>query len=605
MRRFLLFLLSLTVACGLLPRAGVTPTVPPTAISTATRLPATSAPSATLRPSPTTTYTPLPPTPTATVRSADDRLIADDVIFHPDPHLYSGDIVSLEVLAPAPPPPGWEGAAVKIYLDDASGEPLAQNNISRHGLAGRLQATFTWVWDTRGRVGPQTVLVEVAPNAVEGVAATPQTLAVTVDLLPAPQRPAPEPEAEWARVETGCCIFNYLTHTAAARDLDGIRAQADAAFAYIESVLGVHREQKVVFTLASKLIGHGGFASGEITLSYLDRNPAASDLYSLFVHEGTHILDRQIATTKPTIMTEGLAVFVAGGHYRAEPLQQRAASLLALNRYLPLEALANGFYTAQHEIGYLEAGAFIQYLVERFGWERFRSMYANFHNAPTDAQMLDAALQAQYGQGLDALEADWLTALEALPPDPDQVDNLRLTIELYDTLRRYQHDLDPSDYFLTAWLPSGQGARERGITADFLRHPSAPENLALETMLVAAADAIGAKNFAGASLLLAGVNTALEARSLAASPAAAEHLAVVKQVLAAGYEPQRISLSGVQAHVTAIQHWPRLDPLLLQRGAGGWQILASGAARRIGGSLFDGIIGAWAEQLWPVFRTAS
>jgi hypothetical protein len=242
--------------------------------------------------------------------------------------------------------------------------------------------------------------------------------------------------------------------------------------------------------------------------------------------------------------------------------------------------------------------------VERFGWERFRAMYAGFQNAPSDAQMLDAGLQAQYGEGLDALEAEWLASLQALPPDPEQVDDLRLTIELYDTLRRYQHDLDPSDYFLTAWLPAGQGARERGITADFLRHPSAPENLALETMLVAAADAIGAENFAGASLLLAGVNTALDAHSLAASPAAAEQLAVVNQVLAAGYEPQRITLSGVQAHVTAIQQWPRLDPLLLQRGAGGWQILASGA-RRTGGALFDGIIRAWAARLWPVMRTAS
>ena len=36
---------------------------------------------------------------------------------------------------------------------------------------------------------------------------------------------------------------------------------------------------------------------------------------------------------------------------------------------------------------------------------------------------------------------------------PGPVDNLRLTIRLYDTLRRYQQLDDPSAYFLTAWLP--------------------------------------------------------------------------------------------------------------------------------------------------------
>ncbi|MEP7356933.1 MAG: hypothetical protein ABI847_06805 [Anaerolineales bacterium] len=595
MRRFLLFLLSLTVACGLLPRARLTPTVPPTAALTATRLPPTSAPSATLSPTYTPTHTPThPPTASPPPAAGADQLTPADVIFHPDPQLYSGDIVSLEVLAPATGP-AWDGAQAKIYLDQASGAPLAQNNFARYGLASRLQATFTWVWDTHGREGRQTIIVEAQPNAVNGVAAARQTLTLSVDLLPAVERPEPEPEAEWATAESDCCVFHYLTHTAAARDLDTIRAQADAAFVHIEQVLGVQRQQKVVFTLASKLIGHGGFASGEVTLSYLDRNPAASDLFTLFSHEGTHILDRQISNTRPTIMTEGLAVFVAGGHFKAEPLQQRAAGLLALNRYLPLRALADGVYTAQHEIGYLEGGGFIQYLVERFGWDRFRAMYAAFQNAPSDSQMLDAGLQAQYGEGLDALEAEWLDSLAELPPDPAQTDDLRLTVELYDSIRRYQHDLDPSDYFLTAWLPGGQTARERGITADFIRRPAAPENLALETLLVAAADALRAQNYHDASALLAGVNAALDAHSLAASPLAADQLGVVNQVLEAGYEPQRITLSGVEARVSAIRQWPRLEPLLLQRGAGGWQILASGADR----GLFDGIIGAWAARLWP------
>ena len=192
--------------------------------------------------------------------------------------------------------------------------------------------------------------------------------------------------------------------------------------------------------------------------------------------------------------------------------------------------------------------------------------------------MLDAALQAQYGQGLSALEAAWLAYLQALPADPAQVDDLRQTIRRYDTLRRYQQLDDPSAYFLTAWLPDGTEARGRGLFADFIRHPDGPDNIALEVMLVAAGQAQNAGDYHGAARLLDGVNAALDTGSLAANPLAAEELAVVRQVLAVGYEPQRITLVQDVAAVQAVSRgaWPRLDQLILRRGAGGWQVLASG-----------------------------
>jgi hypothetical protein len=418
--------------------------------------------------------------------------------------------------------------------------------------------------------------VEVDPPAEKGVRPISQTLAVPVTILPADARPAPEAEAQWASAESDCCVFHYLTNTAAARYIDLIRATADAALAHDEAVLGVKRQGKITFTMLSRLLGNGGFTANEVSIVYIDRNAAASDLYTIFAHEGTHVLDQQIAQTRPTIMTEGLAVYVAGGHFKAEPLEARAAALLTLNRYIPFSALANNFYLSQHEIGYLEAAAFIQYLVDQYGWPDFRTLYGSFHAAPSDAQMLDAGLQAQYGQSLTVLEAAWLAHLKSLPPDPGQVDDLRLTIALYDAMRRYQRLDDSTAYFLTAWLPDGTEARKRGILADFIRHPNSPDNIALETMLVAAGQALTTQAYDRAGALLDGVNAALDAGSLEANPLAAEQLAVVRQVLAAGYEPQRITLNHDSATVEAISQWPRLDQLTLRRGAGGWQVLASG-----------------------------
>jgi len=495
------------------------------------------------------------------------------VRFQPGPRLYSGDIVSIEVIA-EDAPRGWQGAPVTLYVDERGAEPLERQSLGRFGLGGRTQATFTWAWDTTGREGPQTVIIVAAPVAVDGGVRPPeQVLTLTVPILPAEARTAPEAGAQWARAESACCIFHYLTGTAAERDIELIRGEADAAFRHVEQTLGVVRDRQVVFTLMSRLVGHGGFAAGEITLSYLDRNPAVTQLPQLFAHEATHILDRKLAQNKPTILIEGLAVYVAGGHFKPEPLTERAAAVLALGRYIPLADLANAFYPAQHEIGYLEAGAFIKYLVERDGWERFVQMYASFQSAPTDAAVLDAGLRANYGLTLAEMEAEWLDYLRALPPMPDQVEDLRLSVDLFDTLRRYQQALDPAGYFLSAWLPDGRRGRERGIVADFVRQPDADDNVALEAMLDAAGWALQGGEFAQAEALLGAVNVALDANDLAAAPLAADYQQIVMELRAQGYTAQDIRLFEEQAEVLAIREWPVLEALTLVRAEAGWQVL--------------------------------
>jgi hypothetical protein len=535
------------------------------AAATPTRLPPTATARPLANPLPAASSTPASPY----------ALTAADVHFEPDPQLYSGDVASIVVVGPGSAAL-WRGTHAKLFVDGPDGPPRAQVGFDPYGIGSQWQATFTWQWDTTGLVGPQTVYVEVDPPANQAGEVVPQTLAVPVNILPASARPAPEAQAQWETAESNCCIFHYITGTAAARDIDLIRSTADSALAHDATVLGVQRRDKITFTLLSRLLGNGGFTASEVSITYIDRNAAASDLFTLFAHEGTHVLDRMIARTRPVMMTEGLAVFVAGGHFKTEPLDERAAGLLALGRYEPLTDLANDFYNSQHEVGYLEAGAFIQYLVDHYGWARFRQLYGAFLVAPTDAQMLDAALLAQYGQGLSAMEGEWLAHLKALPPDPQQVLDLQLTIGLYDTMRRYQQLDDPSAYFLTAWLPDGTEARQRGLLADFIRHPDGPNNITLETMLIAAGQALNAGDYMRTSTLLDSVNGALDAGSPGANPLAADELSVVQQVLAAGYEPQQITLDQDAAQVEAVSNWPRLEHLTLRRGAGGWQVLASG-----------------------------
>lgn len=563
MHKLLPLLLLFTLACSIF-----APPATPTAPVVASPQPVTPI-GQTITPPPTATHAPTPVALASPIPTGPFHLKPGDVTFHPDPQLYSGDVVSLELDA-ANADPKWQEATVQFYVDSLGTKPLAATTFAPFGIAGRAQATFHWVWDTSGRVGPQTVILTISPKT-EGAAPL-EVLTLTVNLLPASARPMPEPLARWTQTESACCIFHYLTGTAAERDIATITTAADESFEQVEQALGVTRQNKVIFTLLSRLLGHGGFASDEISLTYIDRDAAHSDLTSVFKHEGTHILDRQIARERPIIMTEGMAVYVAGGHFKPEDLEKRAAALLILEDYIPLTELADDFYNSQHEIGYLEGGAFIQFLVEKFGWEAFKIFYGSFQPAPTDSAMLEAALRVNFNQSLAELEAEWLAKLSSLPPDVAQVEDLRLTVMLYDTLRRYQQLNDPAAYFLTAWLPNGPEARQRGIIADFVRHPTAPENIALETMLAAAGQAIVAQRFDDAEALLVSVNAVLDSNNLFFDPLAAEYLHVVTTLSSSGYEAQSILLADNTATATAIRTWPATESLTLTRDLTGWQL---------------------------------
>jgi hypothetical protein len=118
-------------------------------------------------------------------------------------------------------------------------------------------------------------------------------------------------------------------------------------------------------------------------------------------------------------------------------------------------------------------------------------------------------------------------------------------------LRHYQQQFDPSAYVWEAWLPELRVGSARNITADYMRRPELPENIALETMLIAAKDALKAGALDQFDALLASVNTVLDNGGAFVDPLAARYLQVVQATLQTGYMPQHIELFDQQANVGA------------------------------------------------------
>jgi hypothetical protein len=386
-------------------------------------------------------------------------------------------------------------------------------------------------------------------------------------------------------------LFYYISETAAAREITATLALADQHATNAVEILGVDFDEPLTVNLMPRVLGQGGFASTEMYVSFLDRNYAGNSLPMVLHHEMVHVLDQRLGgELRPTILVEGLAVYLTGGHYKPEAMIPRAAALLApseredglgLGWYLPLGPLADDFYQAQHEIGYIQAGALVEFMVDTWGWEAFSAFYRDIHpvDARTHSAALDAALQLHFSQTLEQLEMDFREMLEVQEISPEVVDDVRLTVEFFETMRRYQQILDPSAYFLTAWLPDGPLMREYGIVADLVRSPSEIENLALETLLVAADAATDRGEYAVTIEALEAVNAALDAIEAGESapfevhPLAQAYYEIASHLLERGYQVQQIEVNGETAQVMANQGWPELTLFEFSLTSGDWVLV--------------------------------
>ena len=239
--------------------------------------------------------------------------------------------------------------------------------------------------------------------------------------------------------------------------------------------------------------------------------------------------------------------------------------------------IRDSFYPVQHEIGYLEAGGFVTYLVDRGGWSRFKEFYSDISasDAPTVSAAVDLNLQAYYGATLAQIESEWLASLQSRPADPAVIEDLQTTIRYYDIARRYQELYDPTAHFLSAWLPHPTQVRELGNPADLTRRPEEEINIMLEVMLVAADTAARAGDYTRANVILDSVENILDNDGTIIDPMATSYLRIVRAATEYGYELHAVNLNGATAQATATQAPDiRLKNLVMEMRGQEWVILS-------------------------------
>ena len=498
------------------------------------------------------TSTPLPTlTARATPSSAVDPPVLSletvDPRLHvfPGPEHYTGELLTFEIDV-GERVPSTE-SPVTLQLDD---QPT-------------YQVTGMWEWhflrfpfDTTGLVGKHELSIQAAHHGVE------VDELYRFEVHPASQRPEQEQDPAWTSREIDCCILHFITGTAASRDLDQIARAAQQGADDFQRYPTVNIDEKIDVYFIDRMWFNGAFAAGDdLLISYTDRyyGPSRGEegLQVLVRHELGH------AVFPSFTYGEGLSVYLAGGHYKFEPLPRRAAAMLALDYYSAEDGPDD-----QHEIIYLHQAAVVQYMVETYGWAALREFIDLDRRGRNErGGNSSEAFQQALGISRDAFQDDFMDWLRSLEPG-QQVQDLELTVELQNLRRAYQERYAPFPWFLLG--PADEFTGPDLIHVN-IREPRTPAHMAAELMIANAQQALYEGEYHKAQELIHVINGIVSSGHLDA-PLAREYGDVVRILDRQGYEVLALDLNGREARVEVSAAPPDVETLLLQKEDGRWRI---------------------------------
>lgn len=475
---------------------------------------------------------------------------------YPGPVHYAGDLLTFEVLT--------EGSfdernEVTLQLDND--EPFTVMGNWNFFNALLLPSAL----DTTGLTGEHTLTLTTPDGQLNET--------YEFEVLPTEAWPAQELDASWQMQETACCSLHYVSNTAAARDIDFIAENFEQAAAEFAEITGEEIDTKLDVYIMDRMWGNGGFGgNGELVISYTDRyygpTLGAEGLQTLARHEFTHAVGVGSGAGGYGVdfNSEGLAVFIAGGHYKPEPLAQRGAALYDLGYYEP-----GSQFFQQHELAYLYPATMLTYIVETYGMDTlWKFLVPEVEVAAEEFIPLESAIEFSMGISRQEFDADFGAWLEAQDPG-EQLDDLRLTIRLQDLRRQYQDTYSPPPLF---FLGSAADAvtRPEHLTA-VLREARAPENVAIELLIANAQKAIIAGAYAESETLIASLEAVLTTQRFD-DPLAHEYYAITFALAEAGYEAQALNIQGGTASVQVTNgNDTDLLTLELQKTNTAWEIM--------------------------------
>lgn len=501
---------------------------------------------------PTETLTPtISPSPTPEISADEPILILDEidqsVRAFPGPTHYEGDQLIFELNVNEFVEAGE--APVSVQVDDQ--DPIE--------LTGEWRgSTLIFSFDTSGLTGEHELTISAQKPGVS------VNEIYLLDLLPASQRPEQESEAAWSDKEIECCVLHYITNTAAARDLEWISEVVQEAADEFDQFPDVDITEKIDIFFIDRMWYNGAFGgAGELLAVYTDRyyGPAQGEdgLKTLVRHELGHALFQIFS------YGEGLSVYLAGGHYKPEPIPERAAALVELGYLGRTSGLTIGY---QHESVYLYQAAIVSYMVETYGWDGMWAFVDSDSQLPqATPEERDQVFQETFGVSKTEFEQEFYDWVVSHEPTEQEVD-LKLTIELQDLRREYQKRFTPEPMFLLGYSDESF-AKPEYLLAN-IREANSPANIATELLIADAQQAINDGQYEKAQRLVGALMSILASGRLDHN-IAREYGSIVSVLAEQGYEIVSLDLDGDTAEVVVTQNPPELETVTLQKVNGVWE----------------------------------
>ena len=218
-------------------------------------------------------------------------------------------------------------------------------------------------------------------------------------------------------------IVYSFPSSAAEADLEKIIGRRERIFARLSREMNVRFSGKAILffypdpELARRITGHrgDGWTYGRTIVEvYGPRRKIDPN------HEIVHLLASGIGSP-PVLFSEGFATsrekdFDNAGRYPAEVEAWcrgflREGALLPLSELMQLASLGDDL--TRPRVAYPQSACFIRYLLDQYGWEKFRKAYANLVSSDDPAVQREnlARFKAVYGVDLRQAEVSWKEAL--------------------------------------------------------------------------------------------------------------------------------------------------------------------------------------------------
>ncbi len=281
------------------------------------------------------------------------------------------------------------------------------------------------------------------------------------------------------KLESAHFSITYNPRRMSASAAEAARAQAEAAWDHCRDRFGSEPAGKIHLELTPRFVGATGFASFErprergekprplVGVRYTELEYLGLAPQYVLTHEVGHVFSGNLAATT---LGEGIADWAAG-NFSGIPMRPWWARALR-DRGLWVEPTAffiTGEFDQTPEVDanirtaqYAESALLVQYLVDRFGWAKFREFAAEYSRArgplesnasrrshreertadeatsAPEAGQVRAVFQRHFGLSWEALARDWEEAIRKDPAPAGMAERLVLGEKLYGAVRNWE-----------------------------------------------------------------------------------------------------------------------------------------------------------------------